>query len=166
MESNEKLSPIDTELFLRGRKLNISIVFISQSYFKVPKTIKLNATHYFILKILNKRQLRQIASNHSSDNDFKDFMKLNKDYTKEPYSFFVNNTTYQIIHYDLGRTYYKMSIGEKIKAINNKIEQNKAQYNLDRETAKISALSSGNVSKYEFLTGKKLLKSKDLNILR
>ena len=53
----------------------------------------------------------------------------------------------QIIHYDLGRTYYKMSISEKIKAINNKIEQNKAQYNLKRQTAKISDLSSGNACK-------------------
>ena len=58
---------------------------------------------------------------------------------------------HQMVHYDLGRTYYKMSVSEKIKTIDNKIEQNKAQYNLDRQTAKISALSSGNVSKYEFL---------------
>ena len=79
MESNKKLSFIVTELFLRGRKLNISLVFISQSYFKVPKTITLNATYYFIMKILNKRELQQIASNHSSDIDFKDFMKLCKD---------------------------------------------------------------------------------------
>ena len=93
MESNEKLSPIVTELFIRGRKLNISLVFISQSYFKVPKTIRLNATHYFIMKIPNKRELQQIASNHSSDIDFKDFMKLYIDYTKEPYSFLVNDST-------------------------------------------------------------------------
>ena len=93
MESNKKLSPKVTELFLRGRKLNISLVFISQSYFKVPKTIRLNATHYFIMKIPNKRELQQIASNHSSDIDFKDFMKLYLDYTKEPYSFLVNDTT-------------------------------------------------------------------------
>ena len=79
MEFNKKLSSIVTELFLRGRKLNISLVFISQSYFKVPKTITLNATYYFIMKILNKRELQQIASNHSSDIDFKDFMKLYKD---------------------------------------------------------------------------------------
>ena len=87
------ISPIVTELFLRGKKLNISLVFIWQSYFKVPKTITLNATHYFIMKIPNKRELQQIASNHSSDIDFKDFMKLYKDYTKEPYSFLVNDTT-------------------------------------------------------------------------
>ena len=60
---------------------------------------------------------------------------------------------HQIIHYDLGRTYYKMSISKKMKAINNKIEQNIAQYNLDRQTAKIFALSSKNVIKYEFLIG-------------
>ena len=81
MESTKKLSPIVTELFLRGRKLNISLVFIWQSYFKVPKTIRLNATHYFIMKIPNKRELQQIASNHSPDIDFKDFIKLYKDYT-------------------------------------------------------------------------------------
>ena len=80
MESNKKLSPIVTELFLNGRKLSISFVFITQSYFKVPKTIRLTATHYFILKILNKRELQHLASNHSSDIDFKDSMRLCKDY--------------------------------------------------------------------------------------
>ena len=94
MESNKKLSPTVTELFLRGRKLNISIVFISQSYFKVPKTIKLNATHYFIVKIPNKRELQQIASNLFFDIDFIGFMKLYEDYTKEPYSFLVNDTAW------------------------------------------------------------------------
>ena len=93
VESNKKLSPIVTELFLRGRKLNISVVFISQSYFKVPNTIRPNATHYFIMKIPNKRELQQIASNHLSGIDFKDFMKLPKDYTKQSYSFLVNDTT-------------------------------------------------------------------------
>ena len=57
MEANKKLSPIVTELFWRGRKLNISIVFISQSYFKVPKTTRLNTTHYFNMKIPNKKEL-------------------------------------------------------------------------------------------------------------
>ena len=94
MESNKKLSPTVTELFLRGRKLNISIVFISQSYFKVPKTIRLNATHYFIVKIPNKRELQQIASNIFFDIDFIGFMKLYEDYTREPYSFLVNNTAW------------------------------------------------------------------------
>ena len=65
MISNKKLNPIVTELFIRGRKLNILLVFVIQSYFKVPKDIKLNSTHYFITKILNKRELQQIAINHS-----------------------------------------------------------------------------------------------------
>ena len=79
MEFNKKLSPIIPELFLRGRKLNIWLFF-----FKVPKTvrtIRLNATHYFIMQIHSKRQLQQIASNHPSDIDFKEFMELYKDYT-------------------------------------------------------------------------------------
>ena len=85
-------SPIITELFLRGRKLNISLVFIPQSCFKVPKTIRLNATHYFIMKVPNKRELQQIVSNHLSDINFKDFIKLYKDYTEELYLFLVNDT--------------------------------------------------------------------------
>ena len=78
MESNKQLSLIVAELFLKGRKLNISLAFMSQSYFKV----RLNATHYFIMKITNKREIQQITSNYSSDIDFKDFMKLYKEYTK------------------------------------------------------------------------------------
>ena len=93
IESNEKLSPVFLELLLRGRKLNILFIFVSQSYFKVNKTIRLNATHYFIMKIPNKRELQQIASSHLSDVEFKDFIKLYKDYTKEPFSFLLNNTT-------------------------------------------------------------------------
>ena len=78
MISNKRLSPVVTELFIRGRKLNISIVFITQSYFKVPKDVRLNSTHFFIMKIPNKRELQQIALNHSSDVDFKGFMKIYK----------------------------------------------------------------------------------------
>ena len=69
---------------------------------------------------------------------------------------------YQIIHYDLGRTYYKMSISEKIKTIDKKIEKNKAQYKLVRQAAKISTLSSGNVSQHDFLTRKDVLSAKNL----
>ena len=91
--NNKKLNPVVTELFLRGRKLNISIVFITQSYFKVPKDVRLNSTHLFIRKIPNKRELELIALNHSSDIDFKDFMKIYKKCTAEQYSFLVNDTT-------------------------------------------------------------------------
>ena len=90
MEANKKLSPIDTELFF---KLNVSLVFISQPYFKVPKTTRLNATYYFIMKIRNQRELQQIASNDSYDIEFKDFMKLYKDCTKKLFSLSVNDAT-------------------------------------------------------------------------
>ena len=93
MINNNKLNPIVTELFIRGRKLNISIVFITQSYFKVPKDVRLNSTLFFIMKIPNKRELQQIALNHSPDIDCKDFMNIYKKSTKEPYSFSVNDTT-------------------------------------------------------------------------
>ena len=87
MINNNKLNPIVTELFIRGRKLNISIVFVTQSYCKVPIDVRLNSTHFFIMKIPNKRELQQIALNHSSDINFKDFMKIYKN------SFLVNDTT-------------------------------------------------------------------------
>ena len=60
----------------------------------MPKIITLNATHYFIMKVPNKRKFQQIVSNHLSDIDFKDFMKFSKDYTKETISFLVNDTTF------------------------------------------------------------------------
>ena len=90
IKANKKLSPIDTELFF---KLNVSLVFISQPYFKVPKTTRLNATYYFIMKIRNQRELQQIASNDSYDTEFKDFMKLYKDCTKKLFSLLVNDAT-------------------------------------------------------------------------
>ena len=93
MINNNKLNPIVTELFIRGRQLNISIVFITQSYFKVPKDVRLNSTHFFIMKIPNKRELQQIALNHSSDIDFKDFIQIYKKYTEEPDYFLVKDTT-------------------------------------------------------------------------
>ena len=93
MINNKKLNAIVTEMFIWGRKLNISIVFITQSYFKVPKDVEPNSTHFFIMIISNKRELRQIALNHSPDINSKDFIKIYKKYTAEPYSFLVNDAT-------------------------------------------------------------------------
>ena len=90
---NKKLNSIVTELFIRGRKLNISLVFITQSYFKVPKDVRLNTSHFFIAKIPNKRELQQIAINHSSDINTKDFANIYRKCTAEPYSFLINDTT-------------------------------------------------------------------------
>ena len=80
-------------MFIRGKKLNISLVFIIQSYFKVPKDVRLNTTHFFITKILNKIELQEIAINHSSDIRTEDFVNIYNKCTAEPYSFFVNDTT-------------------------------------------------------------------------
>ena len=86
--TNNKFLAIIKELFIRCRKFNISLVFITQSYFSVPKEVRLNSTHYLIMKIHYKRELQQIAINHSADIDYKDFMKIYRKCTKDPYSFF------------------------------------------------------------------------------
>ena len=76
MINNKRLNPVVIELFIRGRKLNVSIAFITQSYLKVPEEVRLNTAHFFIMKISNKRELQQIALNHSSDIVSKDFIKI------------------------------------------------------------------------------------------
>ena len=90
---NKKLNSLVTELFIRGRKINISLVFITQSYFKVPEDVRLNTTPFFITKMWNKRELWDIAINHSSDIITRDLETIYRKFTAEPYSFFVNDTT-------------------------------------------------------------------------
>ena len=89
MIHNKKLDSIVTKLFIRGRKLNISLVFITQSYFKVPKDVRLNTTHFFITKIPNKRELQKNAQNHSSDIKTEDFFHIYRKCTGKPYTFLV-----------------------------------------------------------------------------
>ena len=91
MVNNKKLDSVVTELFIRGRKINIS-VFITQSYFKLPKAGGLNTTHFFIMKIPNRRELQQIGINHSPDINTKDFINIYKKRTDKPNSFLVNDT--------------------------------------------------------------------------
>ena len=91
--TNKKFQSIIKELLIRGRKPNISLVFIPQSYFSVPKEVRLNLTHYLIMKINNKRELKNIAINHSADIDYKDFIKVYRECTKEPYNFLTIDIT-------------------------------------------------------------------------
>ena len=91
--SEKKAQQIFKEIFIRCRKLNISLCFLTQSYFSVPKDVILNCTHYIIFKLNNKRELQSIAINHSSNIDYKDFIKIYRDCTKEPYIFLTINTT-------------------------------------------------------------------------
>ena len=91
--SRKKIKAIIKELFIRCRKLNISIVFITQSYFRTHKDARLNSTHYIIMKIQSKNELQNIAQENSGDIDFKDFLKTYKDHTSEPYSCMIIDTT-------------------------------------------------------------------------
>ena len=77
--TNKRFQAIIKELFIRCRKLNISLFFITQSYFSVPKDATLNLTHYLIMKINNKRELQNIAINHSADIDYQHCMKINRE---------------------------------------------------------------------------------------
>ena len=90
---NKKFQYIIKELFIRCRKLYISLVFITQSYFSVPKDVRLNSTHYSIMKINNKRELQNIAINHSEDIDYQDLIKICRECMKEPYNFLMIDTT-------------------------------------------------------------------------
>ena len=85
--TNNRFQAIIKELLIRCRKLNISFIFITQSYFSVPKDVRLNSTHYLIMKINNRKELQNIAINHSADIDYKDFMNIYREFIKEPFIF-------------------------------------------------------------------------------
>ena len=91
--TNKKFQAIIKELFIRCRKLNISLVFITQSYFSVPKDVRLNSTHYLIMKINNRKELQNIAINHSADIDYNNFVRIYRECTRKPYSFLTIDTT-------------------------------------------------------------------------
>ena len=92
--TNKKFQVIIKELFIRRRKLNISLIFITQSYLIVPNEARLNSTHYLIMKINNRKDLQQIAIDHSADIDYKDFLKIYRNCTKQPYSFLTIDITF------------------------------------------------------------------------
>ena len=91
--TNRRFQAIIKELFIRCRKLNISLVFITQSYFCVSKDVRLNSTHYMTMNINNRKELQNIAINHSVDIDYKHFMKIYLKCTKKPYYFLTIDTT-------------------------------------------------------------------------
>ena len=142
MINNKKLNSIVTELFIRVRKLNISLAFITQSYFKVLKNVRLNSTHFFVMKFSNKRELQQTALNYWSDISSKDFIKVYKKCTADLYSFLVNDSKlasdYPLI--------FRKSLFDV--SINDQIRDEKLQYDISRKAAEISALSSGKTDKY------------------
>ena len=93
---NKKTQQELKELFIRCRKLNISVCFLTQSYFSVSKNVRLNCTHFVIFKLNNKRELQNIAINHSADIHYIDFVKIYRNFTKEPYNILTIDTTLPI----------------------------------------------------------------------
>ena len=91
--ANKKFQAIIKELFIRCKKVNVTLVFITQSYFSVPKDLRLNSTHYLIMKTNNRIELQKIAINHSADIDYNDFVKIYREYIRKPYSFLTIDTT-------------------------------------------------------------------------
>ena len=89
----KKAQQILKDLFITCRKLNISLCFLTQFCFSVPKDVRLNCTHYILFKLHNERELQNIAINHSADIDYKDFIKIYRDCTKELYNFLTIDTT-------------------------------------------------------------------------
>ena len=89
---SEKFKAIVKELFIRCRKLNISIIFITLSYFRTPKDARLNSTHYILMKIGNKKELKSISEENSGHLDFKGVLKIYNYCTKEPYSHMLVDT--------------------------------------------------------------------------
>ena len=92
MMTNKKFQAIIKELFIRCRKLNILLVFITQSYFSIPKDVRLNSKHHLIMKIDNKKELQNIAINYAAFIDYEDFVKIYRECIKEPYSFLTIDT--------------------------------------------------------------------------
>ena len=141
--ANKQFQAIVKELFIRCRKLNISLAFITQSYFLVPKDVRLNSTHFLIMKITNKRELQNIATNRSADIDYNDFVNIYRECTRKPYSFLTIDTTLPASNSLRFRKnllpFYKMTVIDQIKILDDKIKSNQGQYDLSRETANISA---------------------------
>ena len=155
--TNKKFQAIIKELFIRCKKINIPLVFTTQSYFSVPKKFRLNSTHYLRMKIHNKKQLENTVTNNSADIDYKYFMKIDRKCISEPYSFLTivtklpaNNSLR--IKKGSFNTLIKMIVTDELKTLDDKIIGNQTQYDLDREAAKISSLSSKELEKYKYLT--------------
>ena len=113
------------------QKIKYYTFFVTQSYFSVPKGVRLNSKHYLILKINNRKELQNIAINYSVDIDYNDFARIYRKCTR-------------------------MTVTDQLKIIDNKNKANQVQYDLDRLAAKISVYSSDDLRKYEYLTGEDL----------
>ena len=127
--SNKIFQVIIKELFIRSIQLNISFIFITQSYFPVPKDVRLNTKYYFIIKINNKKELQNNAINHSADIDYQDFKKIYSECTKEPYNLLTIDTTLPASNLLRFRKNFlsliKITVTDQIKILNKKLYKRK-----------------------------------------
>ena len=130
--TNKEFQSIIKELFIRCRKSNISLVFITYSYFSVPQEVRLNSTRYLIMKIHKKRELQNIVINHKEDIDYKDFTKIYWKCASEPYSFLTIGTTLPpdnpLRFRKILLILIKMMLTDELKIADDKIKANQAQY--------------------------------------
>ena len=153
IKTNGRFQAIIKELFIRCRKLNISHVFTTQSYFSVPKDVSLTSIHYLIMKINNRRDILQLIILQTLTITI--LWKFTKNAQKNLFNFLTIDTTsparnplrFRKNSFDS----YKNDSNWSDKILNRKIIQNEAQHELDTKAAKISALSSNNLNKYEYL---------------
>ena len=150
--TKRRFQAVIKELFIRCRKLNIALVFITQSYFSVPKDLRLNSTHYLIMKINNRRELQNVSTDHSAGVNYQDLKKSYRECTKEPFYFFDNR--YYVTSkwsFMIQKKIIKRKITDRIKISDKKLMKNEVQYDLGRKDVKISGLSFHNLDKYKYL---------------
>ena len=140
---NKKFQAIIKELFIRCRKLNILLVFITQFYFYVPKDVRLNSTHCLIIKINKRKVLWNIVINVWADIHYNNFVRIYWECTRKPYSSLTIDAT--LLASDPLR--FRKNFLPSYKNI-----VAETQYDLDRKAAKVFALFSNNFDKYEYLT--------------
>ena len=128
--SDKKVQQILKDFFIRCQKLNISLCFLTQSYFSVPKDVRLNSTHNILFKLNNKRELQNIGINDSSDIDFRDFIKIYRYCTKEPFNFLTIDTKNNKFIKNFDEILKNMTVKDQLKILDRKIKQNKADYDL------------------------------------
>ena len=141
------------------QKIEYNFCSITQSYlFSALKEVRINSTHNLIMKIQNKKELRNIATNHSANIDYKDFMRIYRKCIREPYSFLAIDTTLPVDNSLRFRKnlIFTITLTNKLKTLDDKIRANQAKYDVDRKTVKISALFSKELDKCEYLTGEDL----------
>ena len=148
MLSNKKLNLIVTELFLKGKKPNISLVFITQSYFTVPKSVRQNSTHYFIIKFQTNKKFNKLHLIIHQISTVKVLWIFTKIYWKIMFFF-------SYWFYVLEKEYFRKNLFQT--TIGDKVRDEKLKCNIDRETAQISALSTLKINNYEYLRGEEIL---------